>query len=91
MYLNDNLDNIISILEEYKSTNLFNKTDTYHIDISVLKNESKQIAISKNKLTPIEDIYEFNNSNNDDSIIWVDKFTYDLLKTPSNQDSSHIK
>lgn len=69
MYINGNLDNIISILEEYKSNNLFNNTDIYHIDISVLKNNSKQIAISKNTLTPVEDFYELNNTNTDDAII----------------------
>ena len=91
MFINGNLCDIISTLESYKSSFLFNETDIYHIDISVFKNETKQIAISKNKLTPIEDVDEFYNSSTDDTIIWVDKFTYDLLKTPASHNPHQEK
>ena len=74
-----NTEELIQILEKLNSTFAFNSDYNFKISIDVFKNNSQLIALSKEELKPIEFTPKTSTNVDIDSIIFVDKYTFELL------------
>ena len=81
MLFQGDLDDLILILEKYKSSIFGKENFSFSINLEVYRNNYPLIALSKKDLTPLNTFPQSLDENTYESIVLVDKFTYDLLNS----------
>ena len=79
MFFQGSLDNLILVLEKCKSSVFAKENYSFHINLEIYRDNYPLIALSKKDLTPLDFFPQSLDKNTVESIVLVDKFTYDLL------------